>query len=354
MISLNRTHHQPIGLHLGSRTATLVQLAGSPGSWQVYAMAHGAIPVLQDASSEEQDRETASALHKLIVDHHFKGRQVVSCLGSQELFVQNVRLPKLPPEEIEKVVTWEAEERLPYPIADAEIRYIPAGQVRQDANIKQEVILLACHQGVVKRHVGILEQAGLEAVAIDVEPCAVLRSLKGRAHPEADSPERYAFLNLGEQASTVMFAEGEQMLFLKYIQAGSAQLDHAVSRYLELSVEEAAKMRAVVNASVILDAEDEIHRSVIEAIRGPLDEMANEIELCLRYHKVTFRGKPLEKMIVTGAEATPWLIDYLQARLGLPCELGNPLDSLTAWPKSHRDWERPGRWSTAFGLSMKT
>ena len=352
MISFNRTRTSPIGLHLGMQTATLVQLTGGNDRLEMHAMAQGEFLCDENASSDEQDRETASALRKLISDHHFRGRNVVSCLGAQQLFVQNVRLPKLPPEEVEKVVRWEAEERLPYPIADAEIRHLTAGEIRQDANVKQEVILLACHQGVVQRHIGLLEMAGLVPMAIDVEPCAVLRCLLNTVtHQGAEG--RRAYLHIGERATAVIIAEHRQVLFLKYIASGGHHFDMAVARHLELPLRDALKMRAVVTAAPALDAQDEIHRSIAEAIRGPLEAISSEIELCLRYYKVTFRGQPLDKIVLAGAEASPWLAEYLNERLAIPCEMANPFQSLAQPPGSAAALERPGRWVTALGLSMK-
>ena len=54
--------------------------------------------------------------------------------------------------------------------------------------------------------------------------------------------------------------------------------------------------------------------------------MSSEIELCLRYYKVTFRGQPLEKVLVAGNEASPWLAEYMavdQNSLGATSESYN-------------------------------
>jgi type IV pilus assembly protein PilM len=351
MLTLTKKRVLPIGLYLGPRTATLVQLTGGPGHLQVHAMAQGELPVNETAPLEQQDRDVAAAVRKLIADHKFRGRLVVSCLGSQELFVQNVRVPKLPPGELEKVVRWEAEERLPYPVAEAELRHLLAGEVRQDANLKQEVILLACHQGVIKRHIALLELAGPVPTAIDVEPCALMRCLAS-ADALAAADSRRAYIHFGDKSTTVIFAEGEQILFLKFISGGSYHLDLAVARNLNIPLREAAKMRSVVNAAPALDKNDEVHRSIIEAVRGPLETTCGEVELCLRYHKVTFRGKPIEKIVVTGDEACPWLEAYLTSRFGTPCEIGKSFTRLQGpIPASQRG--RPGVWATAMGLALK-
>jgi type IV pilus assembly protein PilM len=349
MIALRRNRQMLIGLHLGERTATMAQVAGPAGQREIHALASCEIPRDDTLPPDEQELELASNLKRLLNDHHFKGRQVVSCLGSEELFVQNVRLPQLPPEEVDKVVRWEAEERLPYSIEDAEIRHLIAGQVRQDTNIKQEVILLACHRGVVNRRISLLQHAGLTPLAVDVEPCAVLRCLH-RENADGQS-QRRAYLNISEQATTVIFAEDGHILFLKYVNIGGHQFDQAVARHMDMSVKEAATLRMTVTAADTLNTENPVHRSVADAIRDSVESLASEIELCLRYYAVTFRGKPLQSIVVTGSESSPWLAEYLSERLRQSCEMGDPLQKLSGVNESV--CERPGRWTTALGLAMK-
>ncbi|QDT45968.1 Competence protein A [Gimesia alba] len=352
MISIQRSQYSPIGLQLGPSSATLVQLTGPRHNRVVHAIAQEHFDIDEKCSLEERDAKIAAELRRILSDHHFKGRRVISCLGSQELFIQNVRLPQLPAEEIPKVVAWEAEERLPYPVADAEIRHLPAGQVRQESNTKQEVILLACHNGILERHLNLLEQAGLTAVAIDVEPSATLRCFHD-ASDDVQSNSVSCYLNFGDAATTVIFADRQNVLFLKYIMQGSDHLDRAVADNLDLPLKEAIRLRKIVTNSPTLDASDELHRSVIDSIRTILESISTEVENCLRYYKVTFRGKKLDQLIVTGNESSPWLIDFLSERLNTECKMGNPFECLKRWPTSTALLERPGRWTTAMGLAMK-
>lgn len=352
MISLNRSNYSPIGLQLGPSSATLVQLAGTRQNRMVHAIAQEQLDLKEHCSIEERDAALAAEIRRILSDHHFKGNRVISCLGSQELFIQNVRLPQLPPEEIAKVVAWEAAERLPYPVEDAEIRYLPAGEVVQDSNTKQEVILLACHNGILKRQLNLLEQAGLTSVAVDVEPSAAIRCF----YNETDNLEVNAancYLNFGDAATTVIFADQQNVLFLKYIMQGSDHLDRAVAENLNLPLTEATRLRKIVTNSPTLDANDELHRSVIDSIRSILETISTEVENCLRYFKVTFRGKRLDQIIVTGNESSPWLIDFLSEQLNSDCRIGNPFETLKRGPSSASILERPGRWTTAMGLAMK-
>ena len=352
MISLSHSRSTAIGLHLGPRFATLVQLSGFTDRAEVAALAQGLLPARGELSDAEYDEQLAATLRLIVSDHGFRGRNVVSCVSADDLHLQSIRLPQLPVEEIEKVVRWEAEERLPFPVQTAELRYLLAGQVRQDSAVKQEVVLMACQQTVLQRHLRVLERAGLIPRAIDVEPCAVLRAL--RHNQATDNTDRLAYLHLGDNLTTVIIADGDAILFLKYVGTGGRQLDQAVTKHLELDLTEASRLRATVNAAATLDSQSEVHRSVIEAIRPQLESLTSEVELCFRYFMVTFRGRPVTRLIVTGSEASTWLTEYLGQSLSCPVEIGDPFRSFSQMASMPSVVKRPSRWTAALGLSLRT
>lgn len=347
--SFSRSRSPAIGLHLGPRYVTLVQVAGTSERAGLTALAQGLLPVRSAETDEQYDEQVATTLKLMVSDHGFRGRHVVSCVPADDLHLQSVRLPQLPPEELDKVVRWEAEERLPFPAQNAELRYLLSGQIRQDATVKQEVVLMACQQTVLQRHLRVLETAGLVPIAIDVEPCAILRAFR---LGNADS-ERMAYLHLGDSQTTVLIADGDTILFLKYLGCGGREMDQAVAKHLELDLSEATRVRASVTHSAALDSQSDVHRSVIEAIRPQLESLASELELCFRYFMVTFRGQQAAKLIVTGCEASPWLAEYLGHSLSCPVEIGNPFLALSQPPEAPEVSEHPGRWAAAMGLSLR-
>lgn len=351
MLTLTRTRQAPLGLHIGRRTVSLVQLAGSPERFDLRTSGQAVLPANEDVSSDEADRITTGILRKLIVDHRLTGQKVVGCVNATDLFVETIRLPQMSSEELAKVVQWEASERLPYPLGEAELRYLVAGEVRQDNTTKQEIILLACRTETIRRQLQILEGAGLTPIGIDVEPCAWLRSLYRAGGKTGAS--RTAYLYCGETTSTVMFVEGQRVLFLKSIAIGGRQFDEAVAQSLAVEMRTAHEMRASVFSAPDLDGDNEVHRSIIDALRPSFDTLVSELELCLRYYKVTFRGRPLEDLVLSGSESAPWLADFLGERAGLSGRDVNPLGCLNKMPWSASVQLQPGRWATPLGLAMK-
>ncbi len=100
--------------------------------------------------SEPYEQKVVNAIRQMREGRQFRGRDVVVCLNSNDLLIQNIRVPKTPGDNLDKLVEQEAARRIPYSIAEAEIRYLDAADVRQTDRVMREVILLACHRPVLK------------------------------------------------------------------------------------------------------------------------------------------------------------------------------------------------------------
>lgn len=351
MLTFTRNRAAPLGLTIDRTSASLVQLSGSKTSVDLRTAVQCPLPDLGASSPEVADRIVADQLRTFVNDHRLRGRQVVSCLTADELLIETVRLPQLSQDELTKAIRLEASERLSLPVDEVEVRHLFAGEIRQESAARQEVILFACPKQLIRRRLKVLETAGLIPVALDVEPCAFLRGLM-RSKGATDGV-RTAYLNCGENASTVMFAEGRRIVFLKSIAMGGRQFDAAVSQTLGVDPVTGGQMRAEVFGARLLDGENEVHRSIIDSLRPCFESIIDEIELCLRYLKVTFRGRVLDGLVMSGYESAPWLGEYFGERVGLTYRNVSPLDGMSGLASSESIQSRSGRWATAMGLALK-
>jgi type IV pilus assembly protein PilM len=88
-------------------------------------------------------------------------------------------------------------------------------------------------------------------------------------------------------------------------------------------------------------------RRIHQATRPVVDKLMGELAMCVRYHSVTFRGQPLERLVLGGGEASAQLLEVFQKRLG--CELSDPLRLFqTAVNRG-----RLGQWDVAAGLALR-
>jgi type IV pilus assembly protein PilM len=337
----------PIGVDIGARSIKLMQC--SHDAQQVLALAQGELPQAAQASPELRLAAMAEVLGKLRDSRPFRGRDAVLCLGASHLFVQNLRVPKTTQEALPAVVAREAAGRLPFNASEAEIRFLEAGEVRQGETVKREVIVLACQRGVLQNLLEAAEAVGLRPVAIDVEAQAMVRCFARQFRREEDQHQSRMFLRIGSQDTVVVIAQGQTIRFAKYLELGGKHFDDAVARLLKMKPSDAALLRR--QGERRSDRQDpEVARTLAEAMHPVLERLVSELSLCVRYYSVTFRGQPLERVLVSGGEAHEDLVAELGRRLDLRCELANPLRSFAQAPSQ----PRPAAWDIAAGLALWT
>jgi len=339
----------PIGVDIGSRSLKLIQFTADRQKlvdavrWDVPALADEGI------TPEARTKALCEAIRQARDGRKFRGREAVMCLGSRELFVQNIRVSKVPGPEFDRLICQEAASRIPFAAEEAEVRFLQAADVRQGDVTKREVILLACHRPVLEQTLKIGEGAGLLPVAVDIEPAALLRSYVKQLRRDEDRQTRAMFAHVGATSTVVVIAQGNNALFVKYIDVGGRQMDEAVAKHLQMTFNEAAALRRHNGDRRVEQQDPEIARSVAESIRPVIDRLAGELSLCMRYHSVTFRGQPLTRAVLGGGEATSGLAEDLTTRLDVKCELGDPLRTFEAAGAVGRR----GQWDVAAGLALR-
>jgi type IV pilus assembly protein PilM len=339
-----KPRHSPIGVDVGSCAVKLLQFDRERR--QVTAAARCDLPA---DPAERTDERVAAALARAREGRTFRGREAVFCLGAGDLFVQNIRVPQAAGDELRKAVCAEASGRLPYRADEAEIRFVEAGDVRQGDAVRREIILLACHRPTVARIIGLAERAGLVPVGIDVEPAALLRSFARQFRRDNDQERRMMFVSVGATCTRVVIARGVDAMFVKYLDLGGRRLDEALAQHLRMPLDEAAVLRRHSGDRRADQRDPEVARSVQDAARPVFDRLASELAMCVRYDSVTFRGQPLAQVVLGGGEASDALAEWLAARLGLPCEVGNPLRAFEQVPALGRT----AQWDVAAGLALR-
>jgi type IV pilus assembly protein PilM len=339
--------HGPIGIDLGRRAIKMVQFDADRS--RVLDAAAWELPLDQKSDAPEHAQQVIAAISQLRQSHQFRGRDVVVSIDAPDLIVQNIRIPKASAVEQERLIHQEAARRVPFSVADAEIRCVDVADVRQGDTTMHEVILLACHRPVLDKKLELIEGAGLRPIAVDVEPASVLRCYGQQFRRDDDQKRRAMFINLGATNTVVLIAQGMDVLFIKYLEIGGKHLDEAVAKQLNMDPVDAAAVRRH-NGDRRADQQDPVvARSVAEAIRPVTERLAHELSLCVRYHSVTFRGQPLVKVILSGGEASEELAEMLSVRLDIKCEVGDPLRPY----QTAVSGTRRSQWDVATGLALR-
>jgi type IV pilus assembly protein PilM len=356
----------PIGLDIGARYVRLLQLERRGESWRVIGAAKASMPAEAIGNVAVREQYLADTLPALLAAGDFSGRQVVVSLPATSVIYKNLRVPHMPADELKSAVEWEASDRLRIDSHELRLQFFDAGEVRQGDDLREEIILLAVSRTEIETHVDTLVRCQLKPAAIEVVPSALARALDskecGNIHESG-----MVVVDVGYSSTKVMVTRHGRIAFFKLIEVGGKDIDKSVAGHLNLPPVEIAAMRRQIAQSRYSPGEakaelfggkhhDNLERTIAEAMRGVVSDLAREIALCLRYYSVTFRGARPEVVKLVGGEAhDPQLSHILAESAGVVTEPANPLQMVdpASIPQSDDFQGMNCDWAVAAGLSMR-
>ena len=360
MIRLTRSQVQPIGIDIGFDSIKMLQLEAVGQSLAVVAAARQQFPEEVRTQPELRMPLAVDMIRKMLRQGGFVGREIVTSLPREIVHVKNLRLPMIPPHELAGAVEFEARNIFTFDTDKAHVDYCVAGEVRQGAEVRQELIVLAARNEDVNDFLEQLHRSGAIVASLDVEPFALYRTVERFIRRREDEADVHVLLDVGARRSQVVIGRGREISFLKPIDIGSRHMLEAVSAKLGITVEEArALRRRLAEAGPADPAEaaksDPVRQAVFDASRSIMEDLGREISLCLRYFSVTFRGQRPDKVRLIGGEASdPQLQAVLNTALPIPVETSRPLFSVDT--SRMKPLDRRGmmcEWTLALGLGLR-
>jgi type IV pilus assembly protein PilM len=379
----------PIAVDIGTDTVKLLQVEPcKDGQARLVAAACEAIP--EDLRNKPLDRDNfvSESIKKMLLEG-FRGKQVVTCLPASQMSVQHLRMTKMTPEELTKALPFEAAGKLPFDAGRAVLRHTIAGEVYQNQEAKQEVILMAAPRDAVDRHLALLSKAKLEVVGIHVEPTALIECFGHLFKRKSDETVSTLFIDMGAGSTHVVIAHGKNMVFAKHLNVGGDTFNRRVADAMKSDISSAKELRikvahhqaqavrlpaglvgigasgtesnnhpmgrpnAVLNGTIL---DQQTLDRVLQATEEPLQTLICDLELCTRYYESIFPGKNVDRAIFVGGESRHVaLCQSIAQRLGVPATLGDPLARLQkdSVAKTSVDLRQPQPgWAIAVGLGI--
>lgn len=365
----------PIAIDVGGHSIKMLQLSGGRESWSVEATAEYALPAEAMGDPGERRAAVAEGLAQLMDVGGFTGRAVVSSVPEPYMRYKNVRLPRMEEAERAEAARWEASERLELGEAAARVEHLKAGEVRNGEETRDELILMAALERDIDDHTRLLLEAGLRPIALEPTLLPLMRCFGRTVRRQSDQREPRVIVDLGAEATKVLIVRDGAVMFFKKIEIGGRSIDRAVAEHLGMEIEEAARLRWRVSAQDAASpsgeagdrrtpqdegeggaGNEDVVRAVADASRSVLEELAQEIALCLRYFSVTFRGKRPDHAWLTGGGAHDSRIrQALTEKLEASIHVAEPFEGIDLSGPSVQ-LERRGRrceWAVAVGLAMR-
>ncbi|MCL6518602.1 MAG: type IV pilus assembly protein PilM [Armatimonadetes bacterium] len=254
-----------VGIDIGSSLIKVVEARPGKSGIQITALGISPTPPGTIENEIVIDPQTlGQAIRRLLSESGIKCRRCVSSVsGQSSVIVRIIEVPKMTRQELAETMKWEIERHVPFSASEVVMDFQPIERPEappDDQNM--EVLLAVAQQEVVNTHVETIFAAGLELVAIDVEPLAVCRSLVDLSS-NGEAAGTVAIINMGAETTEMAVFQDGILAFPRTIPIAGDAITRALSDTLNIPLEEAERIKRQ-RAKVMLDR-IEIHATGAEA-----------------------------------------------------------------------------------------
>jgi type IV pilus assembly protein PilM len=234
-----------LGLDIGSNYIKIVEARLSKDRAVVTAL--GVMPTPSDTVDNNVILDPVglgAAIRKLLDQCGVKTKKVVSTIASQSsLVVRIIPVPKMSRSELEETMKWEVERHVPFQPGEIIRDFQPLTRPEDVPEGGQmEVLLAVAQDGFVNQHVAALKAAGLEPVAIDIQPLALSRALLDLANGDRPTGE-VAVVNLGANVSEIDIYRNGTLAFTRALPLAGNTFTRAISELMGAPLDMAERLK---------------------------------------------------------------------------------------------------------------
>ena len=298
-----------IGIDIGSAYLKVVQLRRKVG--KAVLETYGELALGPYAGSEI-GRATnlpvpalAEALRDLLREAHVTTANGAVAVPFASSLVTTIDMPALSEQELSSAVPIEARKYVPVPISEVSLDWwivppspreeaVPSG-AQGDASRpalapspKLRVLIAAVHNEAMTRFESVMREAGITAGFFEIEIFSTIRAL----FPQDLLP--HAILDMGAAETKLYIIDQGLLRFSHIINYGAQDLTLTLSRALNISVEEAEKLKRTSGLSVDEEASS--------SLRGLLDFTFVEANRAIQSFEHRF-GRTVSNMLLSGGGA---------------------------------------------------
>ena len=299
---------------------------------------------LLSSDSEIDQNRVSELIKQLAQDAKVTTKNVVASLSASQSYTAIIRTPKLSHNELAESIKFQADKVIPMAMDQVKLDWAVVGEVPETDEV--DVLLVAAPNNTANKYLNIIQKAGLELLALEINPIAQSRSLIG----PADKPKCIIIVDIGSVASDIAILSNTVPQLVRSVAIGSKALNRVVSQNLGIDAGQADQFIKKFGMD-----QTKIEGQVFKTLKPVVDHLVEEINKSITFFQEKNPTQRVEKIILTGGTtALPGLPLYLANATGLTIEVGNPWQNIS-YPKELES-SLAGlslSYATAIGLAMR-
>lgn len=355
----------PIGLDISDLSLKVVQLNKRDGDIGIQAIGKKELPEGLIEHGEIKDKNgLVNAINELLSRPDYgqiTSSEVVTCLPETRTFVKLVTIEKTI-NPLAAIIEAEMEKYIP--IDSNEMYY--DWQIIEESSSSQSILIGASPKNLVDQYTSLLNESGLNPIALEIEPISICRSILLEEAPDAAPSDRnYCIFDLGAARSSILFYSRDTILFTLSIPISGDDINKKIADYLKLDYTQAERAKIVCG----LDDEnaDGVVKKIIKDLAG---NITSKIIDSFAFYNERFADRgPINQILLSGGGASiSGLQKFIQDKTGIETAVGNSLNHIHLTDEEYKSIFSPDdekndqieqaqnsypNYATAFGLALR-
>lgn len=317
-----------------------------------------------EIKNERKLIEVIKSAIKKVKGKKIKTKYCVVSLPEEKAFLQVIKMPQMPEEDLKSAVVFESENYIPLPIDQVYLDCQVVSSLTPDSK-KLDVLIAAVPKEIVNSYLSVLKKSNLKPIAFEVESQAIVRALiekETTSHP-------VLIIDLGAtRTSFIIFAQNS-IRFTCSIPVSSIHFTELIAKNLSINFSEAEELKKKygLEQKIAIKLKEQTikqeKREIFEALIPALVDLVQQIKKHLDFYETHFFSpdlKPserkIQKILLCGGGANlKGLLEFLTVELKIPVEMGNPWVNVFPGKKEvpGLSFEKSLGFTTAIGLAQR-
>ena len=321
-----------LSLNLGSQTVALAEFRTQTQGGLVL-VGYCLREILAEAGNElARNLQIAAALREMMAELEVKSGSVNYSVAAQSVFARFVKLPSVEEEKIERIIAFEAQQNVPFPIEEVVWDYQLVGQ---SSDPELQVVLVAIKSDLLEGINGAVEETGLRTAVVDVATMALYNAFR---YNYSDLTDCSLLVDLGARTTNLLFVEPGKV-FSRSVPIGGSSISAALAKEFN-EPGAAAEFRKRRDGFVSLGgayaepSDPEVAR-VSKIVRSTMTRLHAELMRSISHYRSQQQGgAPARVFLCGGGASMPYMREFFHEKLQLPIEFFHPLRNVAVAEKA--------------------
>ena len=310
-------------LNLGSQAISVADFRPQSGGGLVLRDYKRRDLAIENPGEPIRHAQITATIREILNELGIKSGKVNYAVAGQSVFARFVKLPSVEEEKIHRIIAFEAQQNVPFPIDEVVWDYQLVGG---GADEQLQVVLVAIKSDLLEGINAAVEAAGLRPTVIGVANMALYNAFR---YNYSDVTDSSLVVDIGARTTNLLFIEPGK-IFSRSVPIGGSSITTALAREFNEPFA-AAETRKRESGFVSLggsyaDPADVDIARMSKIIRSTMTRLHAEIMRSISHYRSQQQGKaPARIYLCGGSSGMPYMREFFQEKLQVPIEFFNPV-----------------------------